>query len=111
MVRLDDIKKDSVLRGIIPATPVKVVTVENIGNDALTVYYRDAEGKLAERMLFRADETSLEEVEKGRPWSFDSPGDDFKLAAEAYRIHLAHLFDPLMAVHSSAVEQLPGAQS
>ncbi len=31
----------------------------------------------------------------------------FKLAAEAYRIHLAHLFDPLMAVHTSAVEPLP----
>ena len=107
MVRLEDIKKDSVLRGIASGTAVKVVTVESIGNDALTVYYRDGDGKLAERMLFRADEANLETVEKGRPWSFDSSGDDFKLAAEAYRIHLAHLFDPLMAIHSSAVDPLP----
>ncbi|MBN1673164.1 MAG: hypothetical protein JXR37_19115 [Kiritimatiellae bacterium] len=55
--------------------------MESIGDDALTVYYRDAHGKLAERMLFRTDEASLETVEKGRPWSFDSPGADFKLAA------------------------------
>ena len=43
----------------------------------------------------------------GRPWSFDADGADFKLATEAYRINLAHLFDPIMAVHTSNVEPLP----
>ena len=42
-----------------------------------------------------------------RPWSFDGNGADFKLAAEAHRIRLAHLFDPLLAVHTSTVEPLP----
>ena len=30
-----------------------------------------------------------------------------KLASEAYRISLAHLFDPYLAVHTSSVEPLP----
>jgi pyruvate/2-oxoacid:ferredoxin oxidoreductase alpha subunit len=46
-------------------------------------------------------------VEAGKTWAFDAPGADFKLALEAYRIHLAHLFDPMMAVHTSNVEPLP----
>ena len=58
-------------------------------------------------MLFRTDEANLSLAESGRPWAFDAPGDAFKLAAEAYRINLAHLFDPMMAVHTSNVEPLP----
>ena len=34
-------------------------------------------------------------------------GSAFKLAAEAYRIDLANLFDPMMAIHSANVEPLP----
>src|SRR5439155_8936423 len=34
-------------------------------------------------------------------------GDLFRLASEAYRIHLAHLFDPHLAIHTSEVEPLP----
>ena len=30
-----------------------------------------------------------------------------RLVSEGYRIHLAHLFDPLLAVHTSLVEPLP----
>src|SRR6185503_178231 len=30
-----------------------------------------------------------------------------RLTSEAYRIHLAHLFDPYLAVHSSRIEPLP----
>ena len=107
MMKLSEIKKDAVIRGIIPNQAVTVISVESIGDDALTLYYRDPSGKLDERMLFASDEPNIEIVEKGRPWSFDGNGEDFKLAAEAYRIHLAHLFDPLMAVHSSSVEPLP----
>ena len=31
----------------------------------------------------------------------------FRLASEAYRIRLAHLFDPRLAVHTSSVDPLP----
>jgi SNF2 family DNA or RNA helicase len=86
---------------------VRIVTTEPAGPDALSVYYKTPDGKLHERMLFRADEAALSLAEVGRPWAFDASGADFKLAAEAYRINLAHLFDPMMAVHTSNVEPLP----
>ncbi|WP_457573269.1 helicase-related protein [Desulfolithobacter sp.] len=107
MVRLQDIKKDAVLDGVVPGQAVTILSVEPIGDDALTVVYRDAGGTIGERMLFRSDESLLNTVQQGRPWSFDGNGSDFKLAAEAHRIQLAHLFDPLMAVHTSTVEPLP----
>lgn len=40
-------------------------------------------------------------------WTFDSNGGLFRLVSEAYRIHLAHLFDPYLAVHCSLLEHLP----
>jgi SNF2 family DNA or RNA helicase len=66
-----------------------------------------SDGRLLERMVFRTDEATLALGEAGRPWAFDAAGTAFKLATEAYRITLAHLFDPMMAVHTSNVEPLP----
>jgi hypothetical protein len=43
----------------------------------------------------------------GRPFAFDGDGHLFRLASEAHRIRLAHLFDPVLAVHTSLVEPLP----
>ncbi len=107
MLKLEQIQKNAAISGIEPGHVVRIVTTEPVGGNALTVYYKTADGKLLERMLFRADEAKLSLAEAGRPWAFDAPGDEFKLAAEAYRINLAHLFDPMMAVHTSNVEPLP----
>ena len=46
-------------------------------------------------------------MEQGRPWSFDGDGYLFRLVSEAHRIRLAHLFDPVLAVHTSVVDPLP----
>lgn len=107
MLKLEDIKKNAAISGIEPGHVVRIVTTEPVGDNALTVYYKTADGKLLERMLFRSDEVKLSLAEAGRPWAFDAPGEEFKLAVEAYRINLAHLFDPMMAVHTSNVEPLP----
>lgn len=107
MLRLEEIRSNAAVAGLEPGSVVRIVTTEQLGADALTVYYKTADGRLRERMLFRSDEASLSLAEAGRPWGFDASGDDFKLAVEAYRIDLAHLFDPMMAVHTSNVEPLP----
>lgn len=107
MLKLEDIKKDAQIRGIKADEIVRVVTVDPVGTDALTVYYKDAQGQIQERMLFRSDEPNLELAQAGRPWAFDAPGAEFKLGLEAYRISQAALFDPMMAVHTSNVEPLP----
>ena len=107
MLKLEQIQKNAAISGLEPGQVVRIVTTEPVGDNALTVYYKTADGSLRERMLFRTDEANLSLAESGRPWAFDAPGDAFKLAAEAYRINLAHLFDPMMAVHTSNVEPLP----
>ena len=107
MLKLEDIKKDAQIRGIQTYEIVRVVQVEHVGDSALTVYYKDSQGKLGEQMLFRSDEARLELAQDGRAWAFDAPGAEFKLGLEAYRISQAALFDPMMAVHTSNVEPLP----
>lgn len=107
MLKLEQIQKNAAISGLEPGQVVRIVTTESVGDNALTVYYKTADGTLRERMLFRTDEANLSLAEAGRPWAFDAPGDAFKLAAEAWRINLAHLFDPMMAVHTSNVEPLP----
>jgi hypothetical protein len=46
-------------------------------------------------------------VQASRAFSFDGDGDAFRIASEAQRVRLAHLFDPYLAVHSSRIEPLP----
>lgn len=94
MLKLQDIKNNTAVSGLEPGQVVRIVTTEPIGDNALTVYYKTPDGKLLERMLFRTDEVNLSLAEAGRPWAFDASGEDFKLAVEAWRINLAHLFDP-----------------
>ena len=107
MLKLEAIGKDAQLRGIEPEEIVRVVTVEPVGDDAITIYYKNSQRRLGEQMLFRSDEVRLELAEAGRAWAFDASGADFKLGLEAYRISLAHLFDPMMAVHTSNVDPYP----
>jgi superfamily II DNA or RNA helicase len=106
-MKLEDLTPGASVRGILPHSAVTVVSVQWHGSEALTLVYRDASGRVADELLFRHDEARLEVVEQGRPWSFDGEGATFRLVAEAHRIRLAHLFDPLLAVHTSLVEPLP----
>jgi SNF2 family DNA or RNA helicase len=107
MASLEDLKPNASVRGILPSGLVTVVNVQWYGSEALELTYKDATGKVANELLYRHDEPRLEVVEEGRPWSFDGDGRLFRLVAEAQRIHLAHLFDPVLAVHTSVVEPLP----
>ena len=107
MTRLEDLTRGASLRGILPDSMVTVVAVQWYGSDALELTYKDAGGRPGTRLLYRDDEPTLAIVSAGRPWSFDGDGRLFRLVAEAHRICLAHLFDPVLAVHTSLVEPLP----
>jgi superfamily II DNA or RNA helicase len=106
-LKLEELAKGAQVAGIDPAGPVSIISVDAVGEDAVTVVYKDANGAPAERMLFRSDESALSSASVTAHWSFNANGADFKLAAEALRIELAHLFDPMMAIHTSNVEPLP----
>jgi len=106
-MKLEDLTPGASVRGILPDAAVSVVSVQWHGSDALTLVYRDPGGKVADEILYRHDEARLQVAEHGRPWSFDGDGAMFRLVAEAHRIRLAHLFDPVLAVHTSLVDPLP----
>jgi superfamily II DNA or RNA helicase len=107
MLKLESITKNALISGIEPNQIVRIFSTDLMGTDALSIVYKTNDGRLGERVLFRTDEANLSIAEAGRPWAFDASGADFKLVTEAYRINLAHLFDPMMAVHTSNVEPLP----
>lgn len=107
MARLEDLTNGASVRGILPNSQVAVVAVQWYGSDALELTYKDTNGRVDTRLLYRDDEPGLDLVVVGRPWSFDGDGQLFRLVSEAHRIRLAHLFDPVLAVHTSVVEPLP----
>lgn len=104
---LEEIAPGSLVKGILPDTFVTIIDVKWHGTTVLEITYKDGSGKLGNELLFRERESTLEINSDGRPWSFDGDGKYFKLVSEAYRITLAHLFDPLLAVHTSLVDPLP----
>jgi len=107
MARLEDLKPQAALRGVLPEAIVTVVAVRWFGSEVVELTYKDSGGRVGQVLLYRADEPRLEIVEVGRPWSFDGDGALFRLVSEAHRIRLAYLFDPLLAVHTSLLEPLP----
>ena len=106
-MRLEDLQPNASVRGVLVDSLVTVVSVQWFGSEALELTYKTPAGKVANELLYRDDEARLEVVEAGRPWSFDGDGALFRLVSEAQRIRLAHLFDPVLAVHTSVVEPLP----
>ena len=107
MAHLEDITFNSVVRGIHPVSAVTVKHARMHGADTLEVTYTDAEGRPGTQLLFRDQEGQLEIVQKTRPLSFTADGALFRLVSEAQRLRLGFLFDPMIAVNTSAVDPLP----
>lgn len=106
-MKLEEIKVNSLIRGILPNSTVTIKHVQMFGNDALEVTYVDGEGKASSQLVFRDQEPNMELVVQTRPLSFTADGHLFRLASEAQRLSLAFLFDPLIAVNTSSVDPLP----
>lgn len=104
MTKLEHLLPNAAVRGILPDALVTVVNVQWFGSEALELTYKGPDGRVANRLLYRHDEPAIEVVEQGRPWSFDGDGALFRLVSEANRIHLAHLFDQVLAVYRSLVD-------
>ena len=107
MAKLENITVGCTVKGIIGSEPVTIIAVQWYGSNVLEITYKDTHSLPGTQLLLRDDEAHLEVLDNSLPWSFDADGDQLKLASEAYRISLAHLFDPYLAVHTSSVEPLP----
>lgn len=107
MARLEDITVGSHLTGIAGDEPVDVVAVQWYGTNVIEITYKNSKGVPGTLLLYRENEGSIQVQDDHLPWSFDADGNRMRLASEAYRINLAHLFDPYLAVHTSSVDPLP----
>lgn len=106
VLKLEEIETGQQIRGLSFDSVALVRALEWIGPDRLQVTFRSDRG-LDEIVLDRSHEARLEVQAATRPFSFDADTLDFKLAAEARRIGLAYLFDPYLALSTSAIEPLP----
>ena len=106
MSELHEIKPGQRVRGLIAASDVTIIALEQHGDDIANVIYRADDGQIFDRLL-TADQAREVEVVTGRRWTFDADGASFKLASEARRIELAHLFDPFAALEASTIDPLP----
>ncbi|MGG6265699.1 helicase-related protein [Leptolyngbya sp. AN03gr2] len=107
MSQLEDLTRGKTVKGILSNRHVTIVDVTWHGTDAVELVYKDTDGNLGTELVFRSQLSDLEVVTEGQPWSFDGDGALLRLVSEAHRIRLAHLFDPLLAVHTSLVDPLP----
>ena len=107
MIYLEQLQRGQQLRGVVPQQLVTLIDVQWRGSNVVQVVFRHLNGQLGDQLLYRENEPTLEIVELERLWAFDVDGALLRLASEAYRIHLAHLFDPVLAVHTSLIEPLP----
>jgi SNF2 family DNA or RNA helicase len=107
MSKLEELRPNASVQGILPNCLVSVVNAQWFGSEAVELTYKEPTGKVGNELLYRHDEQRFKIIEEGRPWSLDGPGALFRLVSEAQRIRLAHLFDPVLAVHTSVVDPLP----
>ena len=105
-MRLEDLTPGLRVTGVVPHEVVQIIFPQPHGADAVEITYKTAAGDLGQRVVFRREEDSLAVSASGsRP--FDASATDFKMVAEAQRIKLAGLYDPMLAVATSNVRPLP----
>ena len=107
MARLEDLQQGTIVKGVLLDQYVTVVAVSWRRDIAVDLVYKNSTGNFGTETLFRGRESTLEIVDAGPTWKFDGDGEMFRLVSEAYRIQLAHLFDPLLALHTSDVDPYP----
>ncbi len=105
-MKLEELASGLRLTGVVPHEVVQVIFAQPHGADAVEITYKTSGGDLGQRVVFRRDEETLAVSTSGsRP--FDASATDFKTVAEAQRIKLAGLYDPMLAVATSDVQPLP----
>jgi SNF2 family DNA or RNA helicase len=107
MTKLENITKGTYLSGVMPNQTVEVIDAVWHGTDVIEITFKDGLGNPNNEILYRDSEHNLEVVQASAPWSFNASSNLFKLVSEAYRIRLAYIFDPMMAIHTSMIEPLP----
>lgn len=102
----DVLRVGATVTGLAGSEPVKIIAIERLTDDSANVMYRTESGP-AERIVYANTVHHVRAVKPGLSFSFDADANAFLLAAEARRMRLAYLFDPLAALGTSDVQPLP----
>jgi putative DNA methylase len=65
MTKLEDLRPNAAIRGILPDALVSVVSVQWFGSEALELTYKTPAGKVANELLYRHDEPRLAHLQRG----------------------------------------------
>ena len=95
------------IKGLIPGESVQIITTQPIGDDAVEIVFRKNDGSMGNQLLYADGLAALSTETDALPWKFDADATQVRLVSEAYRIKLAHLFDPHLAIHTSLIDPLP----
>lgn len=105
--KLEALEPDTRVHGLVPGQLATIIAARWHDTDTLEVVFEGPDGNPQKRLLSRGDEPRLRLVSGERPWTLDADGAMFRLASEARRIQLAHLFDPYVAIDAASIEPLP----
>lgn len=106
-VRLEQLVPGSLVAGLVLDTTVTVVRADWHGSNALELVYQDGTGAFDTVILYREHEAGLRLTASQTSRTFNGDPQAFRLAAEALRLRMAGLFDPMLAVSTSELEPLP----
>ncbi len=104
-MQISEIQKGSRIKGLASETAL-IINVESYDESLIEVTFRTDDGMTSTAMIDPEQAEKLSAETESR-WKFNGNPEGWKLAQEALRIQMSHLFDPFLAVHISDVEPLP----
>lgn len=104
---IDKLKIGQKIKGLIPNQIVEIIAIKSNDNEFAEVTYKDEIGIPHSQILYSDQADELEEVKSKIFWKFDSNSEIFRLVSESYRINVAYLFEPYLAVRASLIDPLP----
>ena len=106
-MRIEDLAGAKNVVGVIEGEQVDVLAVSQQAPGLTLVFFQPKHGGPSHTFLTNEQVEALTVSEALSNTAFSANPIDYKLAHEAYRMRLAGLFDPLVAVNSSDLQPLP----
>ena len=104
-MKIDQLKQGIVIRGSIFSEPVKVLTVQIMGNAVKLIGQGINTNQVHQPILTDEQISQLEATPEQEP--FDGDAQKFRYAIEAMRLGLAYEYDPFFALTVARVDPLP----
>lgn len=101
-----NIKNGDIVKNFEPTELVEIESIKQMGNKFLVIGTGCDSRRKVRKPLSEEDLSRLKVI-CGNNFSYDSNGELFLLGTEAQRISIAYQFDPMFAVNSSIVDELP----